>query len=115
MKLLPSSLCDTIGSPFCRLRDIFPQPGEVFLMEGGFGKIGNFPSSPEAPSVRELSSECETEGGLFYCFALMDFISPPAEMICWIKGGKGWAWNTLPLVSSVMTPVSKSTLTVSPA
>ena len=26
-----------------------------------------------------------------------------------LKGGKGSAWNTLPLVSSVMTPVSKST------
>ena len=45
----------------------------------------------------------------------MDFISPPAEMISWMNGGKGSAWNTLPLVSSVMTPVSKSTLTVSPA
>ncbi len=34
------------------------------LQEGGFGKTGSFPSSPEAPSVRELSSECETEGVL---------------------------------------------------
>ena len=32
-----------------------------------------------------------------------------------ITDEKGSAWNTLPLVSSVMTPVSKSTLTVSPA
>ena len=32
-----------------------------------------------------------------------------------MNGGNGSAWNTLPLVSSVMTPVSKSTLTVSPA
>ena len=39
----------------------------------------------------------------------MAFIRPPAEMMFWIKGGKGSAWNTLPLVSSVMTPVSKST------
>ena len=45
----------------------------------------------------------------------MAFIRPPAEMMFWIKGGKGSAWNTLPLVSSVMIPVSKSTLTVSPA
>ena len=50
--------------PFCHLRDIFPRPGEVFLTEGGFGIPESFPSSPEAPSPRELSSECETEGVL---------------------------------------------------
>ena len=42
-------------SPFCHLRDIFPRPGEVFLMEGGFGNTAKFSFSPEAPSPRELS------------------------------------------------------------
>ena len=32
------------------------------LCEGGFGSTQSFISSPEAPSMRELSSECETEG-----------------------------------------------------
>ena len=36
-------------------------------------------------------------------------------MISWMKGGKGSAWKAAPVVSSVMTPVSKSTLTTSPA
>ena len=30
-------------SPFCRLRDISPRPGEVFLNEGGFGSTVKFP------------------------------------------------------------------------
>ena len=30
-------------SPFCRLHDIFPRPGEVFLNEGGFGSTVKFP------------------------------------------------------------------------
>ena len=47
----------------------------------------------------------DRDGAYFW----MAFIRPPAEMMFWIKGGKGSAWNTLPLVSSVMTPVSKST------
>ena len=29
-------------SPFCHLRDIFPRPGEVFLIEGGSGETGSF-------------------------------------------------------------------------
>ena len=29
--------------PFCHLRDIFPRPGEVFLIEGGFGSTGSCP------------------------------------------------------------------------
>ena len=45
----------------------------------------------------------------------MEFIRPPAAMISWMKGGKGSAWKVAPVVSSVMTPVSKSTLTRSPA
>ena len=49
-------------SPFCHLRDIFPQPGEVFLIEGGFGSTAKLSFLPMAPSLRELSSECETEG-----------------------------------------------------
>ena len=61
-ELLPSSLTRCHCSPFCHLRDIFPRPGEVFLMEGGFGNTAKFPFSPEAPSPRELSSICETEG-----------------------------------------------------
>ena len=36
-------------------------------------------------------------------------------MIFWIKGGKGSAWKVWPVVSSVMRPVSKSTLTTSPS
>ena len=44
-----------------------------------------------------------------------DFIKPPSAMIFWINGGKGSAWKVLPVVSSVMRPVVKSTLTVSPA
>ena len=42
-------------SPFCHLRDIFPRPGEVFLIEGGFGKTGNFPVLPKAPPPGELA------------------------------------------------------------
>ena len=66
-------------SPFCRCAtsvplfvtcgDISPRrgenlsrPGEVFLMEGGFGNTAKFSFSPDAPSPRELSSVCETEG-----------------------------------------------------
>ena len=45
----------------------------------------------------------------------MLFISPPARMMSWMKGGKGWAWKVFPVVTSVMTPVSKSTATSSPA
>ena len=47
-------------------------------------------------------------------FFVSDFIRPPSAMIFWMNGGKGSAWKVLPVVSSVMTPVSKSTLTVSP-
>jgi uncharacterized membrane protein len=36
-------------------------------------------------------------------------------MMFWMNGGNGSASKVLPVVSSVMTPVSKSTLTVSPA
>ena len=42
-------------SPFCHLRDIFPRPGEVFLNEGGIGKIRNSIILPKAPSPRELA------------------------------------------------------------
>ena len=36
-------------------------------------------------------------------------------MIFWMKGGKGSAWKVSSVVSSVMTPVSKFTDTVSPS
>ena len=42
-------------------------------------------------------------------------IRPPERMIFWMKGGKGSAWKVSPVVSSVMTPVSKFTDTVSPS
>ena len=44
-------------------------------------------------------------------FFVSDFIRPPSAMIFWMNGGKGSAWKVLPVVSSVMTPVSKFTLT----
>jgi len=43
------------------LRDIFPRPGEVFLIEGGSGEKENFAALPRAPSLRELSPQA-TEG-----------------------------------------------------
>ena len=43
--------------PFLSLRDIFPRPGEVFLMEGGFDSPAGFPFLPKAPSLRELAHE----------------------------------------------------------
>ena len=55
-ELLPSSLRDATHSPFCRWRDIFPRPGEVFLKEGGFGSTAKFSSLPMAPSPRELAN-----------------------------------------------------------
>ena len=36
-------------------------------------------------------------------------------MMFWMNGGNGAAWKIRPVVSSVMTPVSKSMLTVSPS
>ena len=36
--------------------------GTPSVMEGGFGNTAKFSFSPEAPSPRELSSVCETEG-----------------------------------------------------
>ena len=42
-------------SPFCHLRDIFPRPGEVFLMEGGSGEKEKCSILPKAPSLRELA------------------------------------------------------------
>ena len=36
-------------------------------------------------------------------------------MMFWMNGGNGAAWKVRPVVSSVMTPVSKSMLTVSPS
>ena len=55
-KLLPSSLRDATRSPFCRLCDIFPRPGEVFLSEGGFGSTAKFSVLTKAPSLRELDA-----------------------------------------------------------
>ena len=55
MELLPSSLCDATGSPFCRLCDIFPQPGEVFLMEGGFGEEIKFAVLPRSLPLGEVA------------------------------------------------------------
>ncbi len=42
-------------SPFCRLHDIFPRPGEVFLNEGGFGSTVKFPFLPKALPLGELA------------------------------------------------------------
>jgi len=42
-------------SPFCRLHDIFPRPGEVFLNEGGFGSTVKFPVLPKALPLGELA------------------------------------------------------------
>ena len=61
IQLLPSSLARCHCSPFCHLRDIFPRPGEVFLIEGGSGEKENFAALPRAPSLRELSPQA-TEG-----------------------------------------------------
>ena len=36
-------------------------------------------------------------------------------MMFWMNGGNGAAWKVRPVVSSVMTPVSKSMLTMSPS
>ena len=47
--------------PLLSLRDIFPRPGEVFLIEGGSGEKENFAALPRAPSLRELSPQA-TEG-----------------------------------------------------
>ena len=43
--------------PFLSLRDIFPRPGEVFLMEGGSGTAEKLTVLPKAPSLRELAHE----------------------------------------------------------
>ena len=67
-KLLPSSLRDATRSPFCRLCDIFPRPGEVFLSEGGFGSTAKFSVLTKAPSMRELDAS-ETSRLKEYAYA----------------------------------------------
>ena len=57
IQLLPSSLMRCHCSPFCHLRDIFPRPGEVFLIEGGSGAAEKLTALPKAPSLRELAHE----------------------------------------------------------
>ena len=51
------------------------------LKEGASGEEGKFPGLPKPPSMREVASRSDDGRSLPYCFALMDFISPPAEMI----------------------------------
>ena len=47
--------------PFVTCGDIFPRPGEVFLIEGGFGSTVKFPVLPKALPLGELAPKV-TEG-----------------------------------------------------
>ena len=58
---LPQPRCARQIPLFVTCGDIFPRPGEVFLIEGGSGEKENFAALPRAPSLRELSPQA-TEG-----------------------------------------------------
>ena len=46
---------------------------------------------------------------------IIELMRPPFLMMFWMNSGNGSAWYVLPVVSLVMTPVSKFTETVSPS
>ena len=86
-----------------------PEKGLLRLRAGMGLYSNNRPAKiwPQLAPASPLKPEIVAKG--------IDFIRPPSAMIFWMNGGKGSAWKVLPVVSSVMTPVSKFTLTVSPA